>query len=341
MINVAINGFGRIGRSVLKIILDKKGINVVAVNDLNNINDLAHLLKYDTPYGYFDAFVGVDKDTLVVENNKIKFFSERDPSVLPWKKLKVDVVLECTGHFKTKELAQTHINAGAKSVIISAASKDSEIPMYLVGVNDDKIKKDEIISNASCTTNCLAPIMDIIEKNFGVKKALMTTVHSYTSTQNLVDGSNKDLRRARAAACNIIPTTTGAATATSKILPFLDKKFDGMAIRVPNITVSIVDVVMLLKKKTKLEDIEKVFIKAAKSKKYDEILAVNYEPLVSSDFVGCPFSAVIDMPFLKLVDGDFLKVVAWYDNEWGYSVRLADLALILGNKIKGGLKKEK
>ncbi|MCX6796808.1 MAG: type I glyceraldehyde-3-phosphate dehydrogenase, partial [Candidatus Falkowbacteria bacterium] len=259
--------------------------------------------------------------------------AQKDPATLPWKQLKVDVVLECTGKFRSKETAMAHIKAGAKKVIISAPADDPKIKTFVLGVNEEKIRKsDKIISNASCTTNCLAPITEVIRKNFGIKKAIMTTVHSYTADQNLVDGPHKDLRRARAAAANIVPTTTGAALAVTETIPSLKNKFDGMAIRVPTPVVSITDAVYITNQKVDEKMVNTAFKQAAHSIRHKGLIAVTNEPLVSSDFIKNTASAIVDLSLTKVVDGDLLKVVAWYDNEWGYSCRLADLAEYIGKK---------
>ncbi len=326
--NIAINGFGRIGRAVFKIILEKKPkIKIVAINDLTDTKTLAQLLKYDSCYGKYDKKVSFTKDSLVVDGKKYKVFAQKDPSELPWEDLNVDVVLECTGRFRTKELASLHLKAGAKKVIISAPGKSEGIKTIVLGVNENKIKKsDKIISNASCTTNCLAPVTEVIRQNFGIKKAIMTTIHSYTADQNLVDGPHRDLRRARAAAVNIVPTTTGAAIATTKTIPSLANKFDGMAVRVPVPVGSLCDVTFITSKKVDEDEVKKAFKKAARSKRFKNIISVSDDPLVSSDIVGSPASAIVDLSLIKVIDGNLLKVVAWYDNEWGYSNRLADLA---------------
>ncbi|MFH1745268.1 MAG: type I glyceraldehyde-3-phosphate dehydrogenase [bacterium] len=333
--NIAINGFGRIGRAVFKeIILRKeKNINVVAINDLTDTKTLAHLLKYDTCYGIFPKEVKATADSIVVGGKKYLVCAEKDPAKLPWKKLDVDIVIESTGFFRTKETAGAHIKAGAKKVIISAPGKGGNIKTIIMGVNEDKVSKsDKIISNASCTTNCLAPITEVIRQNFGIKKALMTTIHSYTADQRLVDGPHKDLRRARAAATNMIPTTTGAAIAATEAIPSLKGKFDGMSIRVPLSVVSITDIVFITKKKTDARAVNEALKKASKSARMKNILAVSDEPLVSSDYIGNPSSAIVDLPLTKVVDGDMVKVVAWYDNEWGYSVRLVDLCEYINKK---------
>ncbi|PKM91422.1 type I glyceraldehyde-3-phosphate dehydrogenase [Candidatus Falkowbacteria bacterium HGW-Falkowbacteria-1] len=327
-LNIAINGFGRIGRAVCKIIIEKyPSYKIVAINDLTDTETLAHLLKYDSAYGIYDKNVSADEKNIIINSKKIPLFSEKDPTLLPWGKMKVDVVLECTGRFTNKESLNLHIEAGAKKVILSAPAKgESKVKTIVIGVNDDKINKDDnILSCASCTTNCLAPVTDIIRKNFGIKKALMSTIHAYTADQNLVDGPHKDLRRARSAALNIVPTTTGAASAIAQTIPSLKGFFDGLAVRVPIAVGSLCDTVFLLKKKVKEEDVVKVFIKASKEKKYKNIIEASSEPLVSSDIVKNSHSAIVDLSLTKVVDGDLLKVISWYDNEWGYSCRLADL----------------
>jgi glyceraldehyde 3-phosphate dehydrogenase len=259
--------------------------------------------------------------------------AEKDPAALPWGELGVDVVLECTGIFRTKDKVSAHLAAGAKKVVISAPGKSDGIKTVGLGVNEDKLKKtDKIISNASCTTNCLAPVTDVFKKAFGIKKAIMTTVHSYTADQNIVDGPHKDLRRARAAAVNIVPTTTGAAKATTETIPSLADKFDGMAIRVPTPVVSLCDIVFLAGKKVTEEKVNSAFRQAARSSRLKNILAVSDEPLVSSDLAGNPASGIVDLELTKVIDGDLVKVVAWYDNEWGYSCRLADLVEYIGKQ---------
>ncbi len=332
-INVAINGFGRIGRASFKIILDSHPkINVVAINDLTDTETLAHLLQYDSCYGKYSKKVGHTKDSIVVAGKKYPVFSSKDPLALPWMKLKVDVVLECTGRFRGKEDAGAHLTAGAKKVIISAPGK--ECKTIVLGVNEEKLNKsDDVLSCASCTTNCLAPATSVIKDKFGIKRALMSTVHAYTADQNLVDGPHKDLRRARGAAINIVPTTTGAAVAVTETIPSLKGKFDGMAIRVPVPVGSLCDVTFLLNKKTTIEAVNAEFIKASKGK-LKGILEASEEELVSTDIVGNPHSSIVDLKSTALVGGDLLKVVAWYDNEWGYSNRLVDLTEYLKKFIK-------
>ena len=326
-INLAINGLGRIGRAALKIIyLDFPNINLVAVNDLTDPATLAHLLKYDSNYGTSQQEIGSKENYLIINKKKIPVLAIKDPSELPWKELKIDIVLECTGRFTTKEKLNLHLKAGAKKVILSAPAKQGKVKTIVLGVNHDKLsKKDNLLSCASCTTNCLAPITKVIKDNFGIEKAIMTTIHSYTSSQNLVDGPHKDLRRARAAATNIIPTSTGAALATTKTIPALRDKFDGLAVRVPTPVGSLTDAVYLLKKNTDPETVNKVFKKVARGKMLG-IIAASNEELVSSDIIGNPHSAIVDLKNTRVVAGNLLKVIAWYDNEWGYSNRLVELA---------------
>jgi glyceraldehyde 3-phosphate dehydrogenase len=326
--NIAINGFGRIGRASLRAILTRKlGIKVVAINDLTDTKTLAHLFQYDTCYRKFEKKVSFTSDSLIIDGNKYRVYAEKDPTKLPWADLKVDVVLECTGRFTTKADCEMHLKAGAKKVIISAPAKGGDVKTFVMGVNEDKItKKDHIISNASCTTNCLAPVTEVVKKNFGIKKAIMSTIHSYTADQNLVDGPHKDLCRARAAAMNIVPTTTGAAIAVTQAIPSLKDKFDGISYRVPTLVVSLCDVVFITIKKVTEEQVNLAFKEASKSSKLKGLLTVTEEPLVSSDYIGNPSSTIVDLSYTKVIDGDLLKVVAWYDNEWGYSCRLVDMA---------------
>lgn len=325
---VAINGFGRIGRTTAKVLLKKEGVEIVAINDLTDDKTLAHLFKYDSNYGTFSGEVKADEDGehLVLGDKKIKTFAEKDPSKLPWAELEVDVVLECTGFFTDKESASAHITAGAKRVIISAPPK-GDMSTHLISINEDEIGDEKVISNASCTTNCISPVVAVMHANFGILKATMTTIHSYTADQNLQDGPHKDLRRARAAAENIVPTTTGAAISTTEVIPELKGLFDGLAIRVPTPVGSLSDLTILTKKKTTVEEINAAFVEASKQPRYKGILEVTDEPIVSSDIVGNPASSIVDLSLTKVVDGDLVKVVAWYDNEFGYSNRLAELAI--------------
>jgi glyceraldehyde 3-phosphate dehydrogenase len=329
-IRIAINGFGRIGRCAFKVALQKKNLEVVAINDLTDTKTLAHLFKYDTAYRKFDAEISFDPSNLIINKQKIAVFAEKDPAKLPWAKLKIDAVLECTGKFVKDGAAKAHIAAGAKKVIVSAPTKGGGIETYLLGVNEDKYKGDEVISNASCTTNCLGPVAAVMLEEFGIEKAIMTTVHSYTQDQNLQDGPHKDLRRARAAAENIVPTTTGAAISITEVIPDLKNKFDGIAIRVPTIVGSLTDFTFLLSKQVTVAEVNDAFKQAVKKPKYKSILAVTDEPVVSSDIIGNPNSAIVDLEFTRVVDGDLVKVLAWYDNEWGYANRLVELVETVG-----------
>lgn len=334
-VRVAINGFGRIGRAALKIALEKPELEVVAINDLSDAAALAHLLAHDSAYGNYVKTVRAEDGQLVVDGRVFKLYAEPDPTKLPWGDLRVDVVLECTGRFTDRASASTHLQAGARAVILSAPAKgdDGSLPTYLIGVNEEQYAQETIISNASCTTNSLAPIIKILHEHFGIAKALMTTIHSYTADQNLQDGAHKDLRRARAAAHNIVPTTTGAAIAVTQVMPELDGCFDGLSIRVPTIVVSVSDCTLLLKHKTTKEEINQVLTEASRDPRYEHILAVTNEPLVSSDFIGDSHSSIVDLSLTKVIDGDLVKVVAWYDNEWGYSHRLVEMAALLGSKM--------
>ncbi|HSX41960.1 MAG TPA: type I glyceraldehyde-3-phosphate dehydrogenase [Candidatus Saccharimonadales bacterium] len=329
--NIAINGFGRIGRTSARIIFERhKDAKLVAINDLTDVKTLAHLLKHDSNYGTFGLEVKADGDDLIIAGQRVKVYSEKDPTKLPWHEHNVDVVLECTGHFTDKAGASGHITAGARHVIISAPPKGGEVPTHVLSVNEDKIGEGDVISNASCTTNCITPVAAVITAHFGVQKAMMTTIHSYTADQNLQDGPHKDLRRARGAAENIVPTTTGAAISAGEVIPELKGLFDGLSIRVPTPVVSLSDFTFVTKKKTTVEEVNEVLTEAAKNPRYKGILEVTNEELVSSDFKGNPASAIVDLKLTKVVDGDLVKVVAWYDNEYGYSCRLVELALLVG-----------
>lgn len=330
---LAINGFGRIGRAAFKVILEKNyDVEIAAINDLTDNKTLAHLLKYDTAYGGFKKEISSSEDGIIVDGKKFKVLAEKDPLNLPWEKLGIDIVLECTGIFTKTEDLKKHIQAGAKKVVLSAPPKNDEISTYVLGVNDEKInEKEDIISNASCTTNCIAPVMKILEANFGIEKAIMTTIHAYTADQNLVDGPHKkgDLRRARAAAENITPTTTGAAITVAKIIPSLKNKFDGLAMRVPVPVGSLSDIVVLLKKDITVEKLNNVFKKAAENE-FKNILTTTEDPIVSSDIIGNPYSSIVDLSLTKVVGGNLVKIIAWYDNEWGYANRLVELAMKIG-----------
>jgi glyceraldehyde 3-phosphate dehydrogenase len=333
-IKVGINGFGRIGRNIMRAALGSKDIDFVAVNDLTNAATLAHLLKYDSILGNLKANITAAGDTISVEGESFQVLSVKDPAQLPWKDLGVEVVFESTGLFTDRDSAAKHLTAGARKVIITAPAKKPDFSVVL-GVNEEKYdpKTQHIISNASCTTNCLAPLAKVLHQTFGLKKGWMTTVHSYTNDQQLLDLPHKDLRRARAAALSIIPTTTGAATAVGEVMPELKGKLDGISVRVPTPNVSCVDLAALLEKKTTGEDVNAAF-KAAAAGPLKGLMEVVEVPLVSIDFRGNPHSCSIDAPYTKVMDGDFVKVLAWYDNEWGYSNRCVDLLRVL---VKQGI----
>ncbi len=331
MIRVAINGFGRIGRTTLRAGWLRKDIKVVAINDLTEPKILAQLLKYDSVFRTWDKEVTAGKDFIMIGKRKIPVYSEKDPSKLPWDKHQVDVVIESTGFFKKKAAANKHIKAGARKVVISAPSDDA--PNFLMGVNHKVCKRNQnVVSNASCTTNSVAPVAQILKQTVGIKKAMLTTIHSVTAQQNTVDGlpRGKDLRRGRSALTNMIPTTTGAAKATTKVIPSLKNKFDGIAVRVPTLDVSLTDFTFVVKKKTTAAEINKIFKKAARSARWKGILGVTEDAVVSGDFIGSSYGSVVDLPMTRVVDGDLVKVLAWYDNEWGYTQRLLDMAEYVG-----------
>lgn len=339
MTKIAINGFGRIGRLAFRAIIDKHpNLEIVAINDLTGSQTLAHLLKYDSVYGIYEYSVKSNEKSMTIEKKgkkkEIKIFAEKDPENLPWKKLGVDIVLECTGAFTDYEGSSKHIRAGAKRVVISAPAKSDNISSFILGINEEKFdpKKDFVFDMGSCTTNCLAPIAKVLNEKFRIIKGFMTTVHAYTNDQQLLDLSHKDLRRARAAALNIIPTTTGAAKAIGKVIPELKGKLDGLALRVPTPTVSIVDLVCEVEKKTTAEEVNVAFKKAAAEKRFEGILAVEEKPLVSIDFKGSSFSSIVDAPSTNVIE-NLVKVLSWYDNEWGYACRFADFIEFIGKKI--------
>lgn len=333
-VKIGINGFGRIGRNAFKVIMNDFAdkIDVVAINDLTDSATLAHLLKYDSCFGKFEGTVEVKEGAIVVNGKEIKILAERDPSKLPWGDLGVDIVIESTGIFRSKEQAEMHITAGAKKVIISAPAKKEDITIVM-GVNEDKYDpaNHHVISNASCTTNCLAPFAKVLDENFGIKKGLMTTIHSYTNDQRILDLPHSDLRRARAAAVSMIPTTTGAAKAVSLVLPQLEGKFNGYALRVPTPTVSIVDMVIETEKSVTAEEVNNA-LKAAAEGELKGILGFSDEPLVSIDYKGDPRSSIVDGLSTMVIGGNMVKVVAWYDNEWGYSNRIVDLVNYIAEK---------
>jgi len=331
MLKVAINGFGRIGRLALRIGLDKykDKMEFVAINTSGRIDTAgwAHLFKYDTVYGQYDGKVTTKGDNLVVDGVKISVLAEVDPKKLPWKEKQVDLVLECTGKFRKPEDADDHLEAGAKRVLLSAPPKGGNIGIYMMGVNSEDLKDDKVFSNASCTTNCVGPVAKVMVNEFGVKKAAMTTIHAYTSDQRLLDNSHKDLRRARSAGLNIVPTTTGAATATGKVVSELEGLFDGVSIRVPIAIGSLVDFTFLVKKKVSIEEVNQAFKKAAKGS-MKGILEATEKPIVSSDIIGTEYSSVVDLGLTKVIDGDMVKIFSWYDNEWGYVVKMMELACL-------------
>ncbi len=330
---MAINGFGRIGRNALKILLERHDVQVVAINDITDAKTLAHLLKYDSSYGTYDKRVGYTDRSIIVNTREIPVLAEKDPAKLPWKKLDVDVVIESTGFFTKPEDAKSHLKAGAKKVVISAPAKGEGAKTVVLGVNEDAIgSNDKIISNASCTTNCIAPIMKILEDEFGIEKAMMTTVHSYTGSQRILDAPAKDLREARSAAENIVPTTTGASKAAALTIPSLFGKFNGLSVRVPTPVVSLSDITAVLKRDTTKEELINLFKKIVKEPYYEGIIGVAEDELVSSDFIGDPHSCIVDLPLIDVVGGDMIKIVAWYDNEWGYSNRLVELTVDFGKE---------
>jgi glyceraldehyde 3-phosphate dehydrogenase len=331
-VKVAINGFGRIGRNVFRASQNNKDIEIVAINDLTDTKTLAHLLKWDSTFGEFKHDVKAGDGKIIVDGKEIAVLAKRDPAELPWKDLKVDITLECTGLFLDKANAGKHITAGAKKVLISAPAKDPDAT-FVIGVNEHTYdpKTHHIISNASCTTNCLAPFTKVIHETFGIVHGLMNTIHSYTNDQNLLDLPHKDLRRARAACLSIIPTSTGAAKAVSLVLPELKGKLDGMSLRVPTPNVSIVDVVFEVSKKTTKEEVNAA-LKSAADGKLKGILQFEEAPLVSIDFKGNPHSSIIDAALTTVIEGSMVKILSWYDNEWGYSNRLRDLAILVAKK---------
>ena len=332
---VAINGFGRIGRNAFKIAFERSDVEIVAINDLTDTKTLAHLLRHDSSYGTYAHEVGYDDTGIIVDGKHVAVLAEKDPAALPWKEHDIDVVIESTGFFVDPSKASAHIDAGAKKVVISAPAKGEGADTIVLGVNEDKVANSTpVISNASCTTNCITPVMAVLESNFGIDKALMTTVHSYTASQRLQDAPAKDLREARAAAENIVPTTTGASIAAAKALPALENKFGGLSVRVPTPVVSMSDFAVVLKRNVTVEEVNNAFKEAAAKPFYQGILDVTEEELVSSDFKGNSHSSIVDLPLTNVVGGNLVKVVAWYDNEWGYSNRLVELVADAGRALK-------
>ena len=334
MVKIAINGFGRIGRAAFKIAFERDDVEIVAINDLTDNATLAHLLKYDTAFGRYSHDVSGDDSGITVDGKHIRIFAEPDPTKLPWGDLDVDVVIESTGRFVKTEDAKLHIQAGAKRVAISAPAKGEGTTTVVLGVNNNSLDDANVVfSNASCTTNCITPPAAVIEEAFGIEKAMMTTIHSYTADQRLQDSPHKDLRRARAAAQNMVPTTTGAAKAAGLALPSLSGVFDGLSIRVPTINVSMSDFTFLLKRDVTKEEVNETFREAIKQDKWQGILSATDETLVSSDFMGSSFSSTVDLSLTNVVGGNLLKIVAWYDNEWGYSNRLVEMVAEVGKRI--------
>jgi glyceraldehyde 3-phosphate dehydrogenase len=336
-VKVGINGFGRIGRQVYKAIYENyRGVlDVEAVNDLMEVKTNAHLLKYDSTYGRFPGEVEARDGNIYVDNEKLKSFAERDPAKMPWSELGVDIVLECTGIFRDRDRAALHLEGGAKKVLISAPGKNMDAT-FVLGVNEGDYDPDShhVISNASCTTNCLAPVAKVINDSFGIKRALMSTIHAYTNGQRILDMASKDLRRSRTAGVNIIPTTTGAAKAVSIVIPELEGKFDGMAFRVPVVTVSVVDLTAELETSVSIAEINGALQEAAEGRGWlGKVLDYTEEPLVSTDFIGSPFSSTVDALSTQIIGGNMVKVISWYDNEWGYASRLADLAAFVSEKL--------
>ena len=340
-IRIAINGFGRIGRAFLKVAMKREEIDIVAVNDLGDINNFAYLLKYDTAYGVslFDVSADTKNSELVVDNMRIKFISEKDPTKLPWKDLNIDIVVESTGLFTSAEKANAHIVAGAKRVVVSAPIKDEKDATLkgetvLMGLNEDKIKVCNITSNASCTTNAGSPLIAILDEKIGIEKAVLNTVHAYTASQSIVDGPNKkDWREGRAAAQNIVPSSTGAAIAVTKVIKQLENKFDGISIRVPVVTGSIVDITFIAKRNTSKDEVNQILRDASKSDNWQGIFSVTDEPLVSNDIKGNSHASIADLAMTRVVDGNLVKVLAWYDNEMGYTYTLVEHVIKAGRLV--------
>ena len=331
MVRIAINGFGRIGRNAFKIAFDRNDTEIVAINDLTDAPTLAHLLKYDSNYGIYSKDVSADGEDLIVDGKRIRVLSEKEPANLPWGEMNIDVVIESTGFFTDPAKARAHIDAGARKVVISAPAKGEGAKTIVLGVNEDDVTvDDQIISNASCTTNCIAPVMKVLEDNIGIEKAMMTTVHSYTASQKLQDAPAKDIREARSAAENIVPTTTGASKAAALTIPTLKGKFNGLSVRVPTPVVSLSDITAVTKRDTTVEEINEMFKKAAADPYYQGILDATEEELVSIDYRGNSHSSIVDLKLTDVIGGNLIKVVAWYDNEWGYSNRLVELTVDLG-----------
>ncbi len=329
MANIAINGMGRIGRAALKIIHETPELDLVAVNDIVPIDNIAYLLRYDTVYGRFDDEVLVEDGSLKIGGTTYRYLSERDPASLPWAELEVDIVLECTGVFTRMEDLRKHVQAGARHVILSAPAKDETVPTVVHRVNVPSQEENQVISCASCTTNCITPVVEIMARRIGVKKAVMTTIHAYTSSQSIVDGPNKKVRRGRAGAANFVPTSTGAAIATTKVLTQFKGRFDGVAVRGPIPSGSIADIIFVTERPTTVEEVNQIFREESESERYRGVVAATDEPIVSSDIIQDTHASIVDLEMTQVVDGDLVKVMSWYDNEWGYTSQMIREALRL------------
>lgn len=332
MAKVAINGLGRIGRAAFKIILDTPELELAAVNDIAPTDNLAYLLKYDTVYGRYEKAIEVDGDALLADGRRYKVFQERDPAQLPWGELGIDIVFECTGVFTKREDLKKHLQAGAKYAILSAPTKSEDVPTVVHGTNIPEEESVHMISCASCTTNCITPVVEIMGRRIGIKKAIMTTVHAYTSSQSIVDGPAKKTRRGRAGAANFVPTSTGAAIATTKVLPQYEGRFNGVAIRGPVAVGSIADIVFLTERETTVEEINSIFTEESESDRYQGILGVTKDPIVSSDVIQDPHASIVDLGMTQVIDGDLVKVMSWYDNEWGYASQMTKEAVRLAEE---------
>ncbi len=332
MANVAINGFGRIGRAALKIILETPELDLVAINDIVPVDNLAYLLKYDTVYGKYEKSVEVDGDKLIVDGQEFPVYKERDPAQLPWEELDIDIALECTGFFTKGEDLKKHLEAGADYVLLSAPAKSEDVPTIVHGVtaSDDDMR---MVSCASCTTNCITPVVEVLGRRLGIKKAIMTTIHAYTSSQAIVDSPAKKIRRGRAGAANFVPTSTGAAVATTKALPQYAGKFDGVAVRGPVPDGSLADMVFLVEQETTVEEVNQIFKEEAETDQYQGILGVTEDPIVSTDIIGDPHASLVDLGMTQVVDGDLVKVMSWYDNEWGFTNQMIREAVRLAKEI--------
>lgn len=322
MVKVAINGLGRIGRAVLKIIIDTADWDLVAINDLVPPDNLAYLLRYDTVYGRYPKSVEHSSNSLTIDGKEYKVYSEKDPAQLPWRELGIDLVFECTGIFRKKKELEKHLQAGAKKVILSAPAKSEGIVTVVPGVSEAISNTENLVSCASCTTNCIAPVSEVMSRRVGVKKAMMTTVHAYTSTQEIIDAPSKKFRRGRAAAANLVPTSTGAAIATTQVLPQYQDKFDGVAVRCPIPVGSISDIIYVTEKSTSVEELNQIFREEAQSSRYQNILGVSEDPIVSSDIIQDNRASIVDLTMTQVVDGDLVKIMSWYDNEWGYASQM-------------------